>query len=32
MIRVPIVNLDHMGREITIDDKHFRGRYYTYNK
>lgn len=28
-IRVPIVNLDHMGRELAIDDKHFRGRYYT---
>jgi transposase len=29
MIRVPIVDLAHMGREIAIDDKHFRGRYYT---
>jgi transposase len=28
-IRVPIVNLNHMGRELAIDDKHFRGRYYT---
>lgn len=22
-IRVPIVNLDHMGLELTIDNKHF---------
>jgi len=28
-IRVPIVNLDHMGQELAIDDKHFRGRFYT---
>jgi transposase len=28
-IRVPIVNLDHMGPELAIDDKHFRGRYHT---
>lgn len=28
-VRVPIVNLDHLGPEMAIDDKHFRGRYYT---